>query len=246
MRRSRNIVAAICVLAVVAQSRAQSIEIVDDLPGAFIDISVGSTALNLGDDDEILISGSGIGNSVFPTNFVAVGNNGGLGFRNSSLTDLSPLNAAIPSGSAFVGGQALLAFWDDIDDKNGDVYSMQLTDRLIVQWDGRNIDGTGDTVTFQIQIFEQSAVGSDNIVAQFLYADIEQTRPAGGVSTTIGYQDGGVGLGDFQWSFDTANAVADGTVLSVVLTPEPSSLLMLTVCAAGVFTNRRTLVRRRY
>ena len=57
-----------------------------------------------------------------------------------------------------------------------------------------------------------------NIDKDLIFEDIEQPGVEGGVGATIGYQDGGAGFGDFQWSFNTAGAVANGTVLSLVLT----------------------------
>ena len=118
---------------------ARQLVIVDNLPGAFIDISGSSTPLGLGDDDEVVVEGSSVGNMVLPTSSVVVANNGGVGFRDPSILDLEPTNQPIPSGSAFGGAQATLVFWDDIDDKTGDVYFVQLADRTIIQWNDRNL-----------------------------------------------------------------------------------------------------------
>ena len=209
--------------------------IVDDIPGTFMDITASGTILELGGDDEIVIVTT-IGNEIFPPGAVVVANNGGLGFAFPPSNDLPPVNEPIPSTAAFGGGRALLPFWDDIDDKNGDVLELQTEDMLIIQWNDLILTGTGDTVTFQVQIFGHPLGGPEAVFAQILFADIEQLGPGGGASATIGYQDGGGGFGDFQWSFDTAAAVANGTVLSIV-TPEPGTLVLL---ALGGFAIRRT------
>ena len=206
--------AAMVMLAAVGNARAGQLTLVDDLPGTFIDISkTGGTPLNLGDDEEVEI-GTFAGNLVFAPGIVVVANNGGLGFGHETVTDLEPLNEPIPSDSAFLGGQAALAFWDDIDDKEGDVFFTELDGRLIVQWNDRPlVDDPSQTVRFQIQIFDE--LDPQGVFAQFIFDDA--SNAGGGASATIGYQDGGAGLGDVEWSFNTAGAVADGTVLSLVM-----------------------------
>ena len=99
-------------------------------------------------------------------------------------------------------------------------------------------NGTTDTVTFQVQIFGDPLGGPDAVFAQILFEDIEQLGPGGGASATIGYQDGGGGFGDFQWSFDSAASVANGTVLSIV-TPEPSTLILLALGGIAIRSSRR-------
>ena len=238
MPHGKTIVTLALILGVVANAGAQQLRIVDNLPGQFIDISqAGGTGLGLLDDEEVVLATAPIGNNVFPAGSTIVANNGGLAFRNPASLDLAPLNESIPSGNAFGGGQAALAFWDDIDDKCGDVFFAFFPDRLIVQWNNRNIGGTADTLTFQIQILDQPAIGPDQIVAQYLFADVEQARSGGGANATIGYQDGGAGFGDVQWSFNTPAAVSNGTVLSLVTThsdpvPAASSWAIGLVCLA--------------
>ncbi len=212
------------------------LEIVDDLPGIFIDISGTGTPLGLSGDEEIPITTT-ISNAVFPGGQVIVANNGGLGFGNLANTNLEPINQPIPSSGAFGDGLALLPLWDDIGNTIGEVLWSQQGDRLIVQWDSKRFEGSMDTATFQVQIFDGVPFPpAGGIFAQMLYADIEQPRPGGGVSATIGYQDT---TGDFpntvQWSFNTAGAVANGTVLSLI--PEPATLTLL--CLGGVFATRR-------
>ena len=98
---------------------AGQLVIVDDIPGTFMDITASGTILDLGGNDEIVIVTT-IGNEIFPSGSVVVANNGGLGFAFPPSNDLPPVNEPIPSTVAFGGGRALLPFWDDIDDKNGD------------------------------------------------------------------------------------------------------------------------------
>ena len=214
---------------------AQTLEIVDDLPGEFIDITeLGAEALHLSGDLSAEITTS-IGNAVFPAGRVVVGNNGGLGFDPPD-DFLAPLNQEIPSDTAFGGGQGGLVFWDDIGNDVGDPYWLELGDRVIIQWHDSHFEGSEDTARFQIQIFDLGAPAPELIYAQFIYDDIEQPRPGGGASATIGYQDGGAGFNDVQWSFNSPDAVWDGAVLSVI--PEPSTVVLL-----GLGT--LALVRRR-
>ena len=137
MQRHDAMVSLGLLILVAANADAGTLQIVDNLPGNFVDISqTGGTPLNLGDDEEVDI-GTFPGNFVLLSGSVVVGNNGGLGFGNATVSDLAPGNEPIPSTSAFLGGQAALVFWDDIDDKQGDVFFSQAADLLIVQWNNR-------------------------------------------------------------------------------------------------------------
>lgn len=234
MRRNRWIATIPLVLVTFASVRGQSLSIVDDRPGSFIDISASGQPLNLADDQELFITTT-LGNLVFPAGNALVSNNGGVGFGIGTKLPLEPLNEPIPSANAFEGGQSTLAFWDDIDDKDGDVFYLPLADRIIFQWHNRLIGSNPlTTVRFQIQIFDENA--PDGLLAQYVYDDIEGAGAQGGLGATIGYQDGGAGFGDFQWSFNAANAVANGTVLSLVI-PEPATLMLL--ATAGLLAARR-------
>ena len=206
--------------------------------GQFVDVpKSGGMPIDLLDDGEAEL---GIG--TFPGNFVigpgpvVVGLNGGVGFGNATVTDLAPVNQPIPSQDAFLGGQASLVFWDDIDDKDGDTFFLELeghpelSDRLIVQWNYFNFDGNGSTLKFQVQVlpnFEETG-----IYAQYVYR-IEGPATGAGASATIGYQDGAAGFGDVQFSFNTPGAVTDGTVLSLII---PDS----TICPGDVDGDCRT------
>ncbi len=199
---------------------AQTLQLIDNpMLGEFIDITDTGQPLVLPDEGEAQIGTFG-GSFVLLPGLIVVGMNGGLGFGSFTVTDLEPVNQPIPSGDAFVGGQALLAYWDDIDDKEGDVLSQVLEDRQIVQWNFGNFDGTGSTLKFQVQFFGNAA--PTGIYAQLLYK-IEGPSTGAGASATIGYQDGTAGFGDIQFSFNEPDTVTDGTVLSLMI-PSPADL----------------------
>ncbi len=199
---------------------AQTLQLIDNpMLGAFIDITDTGQPLALRDEGEAQIGTFG-GSFVLLPGLIVVGMNGGLGFGSFTVTDLEPVNQPIPSGDAFVGGQALLAYWDDIDDKEGDVLSQVLEDRQIVQWNFGNFDGTGSILKFQVQFFGNAA--PTGIYAQLLYK-IEGPSTGAGASATIGYQDGTAGFGDIQFSFNEPDTVTDGTVLSLMI-PSPADL----------------------
>lgn len=195
-----------------------------DLPGTFIDIATnGGIPLNLDDEDETVINVS-IGNFLFPTGPVAVANNGGAAWAPPS-TDLAPLNQPLPSVTAFGGGRALLPYWDDIGNTVGDVWYRQDATQLIIQWKGNHFGDSNDTTNFELQVKNLvSPLGPGmEVLAQFLYQDIQQPRAGGGASATIGYQaDAASPFVSNQFSFDTPNSVYDGTVLTL-LVPEPGT-----------------------
>ena len=227
-------------VAVIANGR-QALTIVDNIPGEFMDISPDGTGkgipLNLGDDDSVVIPTRSVGNDVYPIGRdrrVVVANNGGVGFNVPNLF-LFPFNQQIPSEDAFGGGTSALVFWDDIDAKEGNVYWQDVGETLIVQWHKRDF-GDRDTAIFQLQIFGITDAGPFDVYAQFIYKDIEQTRPGGGVSATIGHQDGPGQFNDFEWSFNTAGAVSDNTVLSVI--PEPATGVLLALVSLGLIRRR--------
>lgn len=155
---------------------------------------------------------------------ITIGQNGGIGFG-KGCQYLDPENQPIPSDLAFSGAQAVLVYWDDIDDKDGDIEYATMQDgpsstRVIVQWTVPNFDDAGSILMFQVQIF--SNYQPTGVYAQCAYRIKGPTQVAG-VGATIGYQDGPAGFDDIQYSFDGNGAVADGTVLTVLL-PAPSDL----------------------
>ncbi|MCG8403683.1 MAG: IPTL-CTERM sorting domain-containing protein [Phycisphaerales bacterium] len=206
---------------------SQQVQIIEEInPGEFVDISQIGTPLGLGHDD-VVDAGPFSGNFLLLPGRMLIGVNGGVGFGfdspDTNGVELSGHNSSIPS-NAFQGHQALLPYWDDlgdeIDDKNGDVYMARLAEpgrtMTIVQWDNLPLrKNPEDTVTFQVKIFDnQNPTG---VYAQFIYADVEQPGASGGIGATIGYQDGSANFSDLQQSFDTAGAVSNGTVLSIVI-----------------------------
>jgi hypothetical protein len=220
-------------LGLASAAHAQVLSIVDNLPGEFTDISRTGTPLNLSGNLEAQINTT-IGNQVFSAGRVIVGNNGGLGFDPFD-PELAPDNEPLPSNAAFGGAQGALAFWDNINNVVGDVFWQEIGNTLIVQWHNNTFQGSQDTSRFQIKIGEP-ARGPVTVFAQFIYDDIEQPRAGGGISATIGYQDGGAGFNDVQWSFNTAGAVSNGTVLSLV--PEPGSAALLAMGMLGLLRKR--------
>lgn len=193
-------------------STRTSLAIRTDISGSFTDISSTGTALNLSDDGHVAITTT-IGNAVFPSGRVVVANNGGIGFG-SPPSDclLKNQGACISSTRAFGGGQALLAGWDDEGDSSGNVFYDVVGGAAIYQWHNLPVGG-GATVRFQIKIFGPNAINPPGY-AQFIYADIEQPPMSGGAIATIGYQDGGVGFGNLQWSCNSSGSVSNGTVLT--------------------------------
>jgi len=222
--------------AATAGAAQAAITIVDDLPGEFTDISGTGEPLDLAHDESAEFYTS-VGNWLLPAGRIVVGNNGGIGF--DPVSDfLDPDNAPIPSTLAFGGSQSLLPFWDDIGNIWGNIYWEETADTLIIQWHDKRFedDPGGDFARFQVKIFSTRRSPSA-AVAQFIYDDIDQPRPGGGASATIGYQDGAAGYNDFQWSFDTQMAVSNGTVLSLI--PAPGSLASLALAWAGSRVGRR-------
>jgi hypothetical protein len=225
------------------------LQIVSNLGGTFTDISGSGTALNPSDDSEHNIVTT-VGNLIFAAGNVRVGNNGGMGFG-ITAGDLGFNNVAIPAtggagtgtGGVFANStpanpQALLPYWDDLlPGATGNIFWQESAGTLIVQWNSEtHFLGGGATATFQVKIF-----GAGPVYAQFLYNNITGTNFVGGSSATIGYMDGAVGGpnggNNVQYSFNTANAVANGTVLSIV--PEPGTFVAIGIGLAGLALARR-------
>ncbi len=214
------------VLALPGAAFGQVVDLIEDPdPPPFVDITSVGELLPLAGDGEIDI-GTFSGNFVLQAGSIAVGQNGGMSFGQATVSDLEAINQEIPSRDAFIGGQAALAFWDDIDDKEGDTYFADLVDhpvlgtRLVVQWNHGNFDGAGSTLKFQVHVLPNGQ--PTGTYAQYFYK-IEGPADAAGVSATIGYQDGDAGFGYLQFSFNLAGAVTDGTVLSLII-PDPADL----------------------
>jgi hypothetical protein len=217
-------------------SAASGQSIVTNLPGTFIDISPagtnqGTDSTAHGDDVYAAIPVN-FGNSFVPAGTMQVGSNGILlqttaaGFTNAALANLSP-------------GVGYYPYWDDLRSDNagpppGTIYYANLADRTVIQWNniGTFAGGTG-TGTFEIQIFNGPS-GPGGSVAQFLYNDVDFGGTGSfGASATIGIVDTGTGFA--QYSFNVANAVVAGTVVSIL--PAPASLALLGL--GGLMAGRR-------
>lgn len=223
-----------------APATAIPLDMVSNLPGAFVDISGTGQALNLMDDQEIDIT-TLIGNSILPAGSVTVGINGGIAFNAPANAQLDPMNDPIASGTAFNGARSLLANWDDLDDDPkdpvSDVYFEETGGLAIIQYSRLLEDDATralNIVTFQIQIMPAGTfIGSTPVFAQLLYPTID---PPGGASSTIGYFDAGMGNNNVEFSFNTPGAVSNGDVVSLI--PEPSSILLL-LGGVGLVRRRR-------
>lgn len=208
---------------------AQQVQFVNSLPGTWIDISGTGTPLNLVDDGEVDITTT-ISNAVLAAGTVRVGSNGGARFNGTGL-ELAFTNAALPSNTAFNGHQTLLAFWDDVNTASGtvgNVYWQEVGTTLVVQWNNVGFfnSGANERASFQLQV-----PSTGPAFAQFLYADVAGFRADNGGSATIGYQAGN-GVDDEQWSFNSAGAVTNGTVLSLI-----SAIGGVTIRAGSDFWN---------
>lgn len=213
--------------------------IVNNIAGTFTDISGTGTDLLLGDDGVANIVTS-VGNGVFAAGNVRVGNNGGIGFG-ATTGSCGFSNAAIP-GTGTLSGlfganpvNVIAPYWDDWDSDTGGVFWQEIGGTLIIQWNDRpHFSNSADHATMQVQVFS-----SGPVFAQVLYESIEGPSWGGGASATIGYLDGTSGMNsgnNIQYSFNTAGAVADGTVLSIV--PEPGTYVAI-VSGLGLLLLRR-------
>ena len=158
----------------------------DTVPFSYIPINTTGTPLNLTDDGEANIT------IPFPFTFygvtssdLRVGNNGGILF-NATTGDLGFTNAALPVAAPAL---AMLPFWDDLDEEQGNVYwEVQGTapNRVaIVEWYQRpHFPGspTAQTVTFQALLYE----GSNHIKYQYLDVDLGDPALDNGASATVG------------------------------------------------------------
>ncbi len=187
----------------------------------FVDISGMGVPLNLGDDGAASVT-MPFTAAAFSGSTLSVANNGGAGTVPGTILG-AVANAPLPSAVAFGGNEAMLPHWDDLHETTGNVYyhtvGVSPNQTFIVQWDDLEhfnlADGTldGDEVTFQLQVFETPVGG---VIAQYLYADTD-FRNAGfnnGASATVGYQRSSTSA--LQWSFNTAEAVTPGVVLSLL------------------------------
>ncbi len=177
-------------------------------PTAFVDISSTGTALDLSDETERSVTTT-VGNALLPAGTITIANNGGVIAQANA--DAGRFNTALPVPA---WNQALLPFWDDLDDSQGNVFWEELQidgiNALIVQWHQRPHYYETGAATFQLQLFETGPVA-----ARFAYQDVifgDGNDNGGGA--TIGVQRSPSAAANL--SLDTAN-ILDGDVIDITL-----------------------------
>jgi hypothetical protein len=228
---NRGYVACVVVAGLAAAGQAQ-VQIVNNLPGSFTDISATGTYYNLGDDSTQTLT-TAVGNAAFPAGSITIANNGFVGWLAGGMGNFS--NTSLPA-AVNAGAPSLFVLWDDLitnaDQAPPGVYVKEDPGVLTIQWHQlQHFSSSPSTVTFQMKVF-----GSGPILAQMLYQDVNfgNTSYDAGASATVGYQDGAGGA--VQWSFNQP-VIADGTVLSVVPVPAPGAAAVLGL--GGVMLRRR-------
>ncbi|BDA75224.1 hypothetical protein CAL7716_093900 [Calothrix sp. PCC 7716] len=116
-------------------------------------------------------------------NNVVIGENGGIGFRDSNTAQFLLTNSNIPSTDSRILN-SLLPFWDDLDaqisgsNRTGKIYTKSDTDRFTVQWTNFK-DEADNNITFQVVLYK----GTNNI--DFIYL-----TPNDGSTASIGLNKG--------------------------------------------------------
>lgn len=187
---------------------------------AFEDISATGTDLTLGDDGEATVP-IGFDFTFYgaTSNQVRVGNNGAMLFGVDS-GEVGYNNLPLPNATL---GPAILPFWDDFAaGGDGGVYAQTLGEtpnrRLVVQWNRRlhyvSPGAASDPATFEAILYE----GSNAIVFQYADVDMDGSEFDGGLSATIGLNQGARAS---QYAYDVA-AVTAGTAIRFLPTPVTS------------------------
>lgn len=226
MRTHNAAVAAVFAAVLASAASGQVVAIVNTMAGNFVDISTTGTPLNLSDDGKITIT-SGIMSAFFGTNVVTVSNNMAVGFGPGAVGGTAgPVNTTIPSPALFGGQQSVAVLWDNPGPGTGglsNVFYEEFADRYVIQWNMLPKGDPGSTTTMELQVFGGAARGE--VFAQWLFQDVEQSgvRDAG----TIGYQSSiGTQRNSVQYSFNDAEAIHNGTVLTLTLAPSPGALMV--------------------
>lgn len=221
--------------ALATSAASAQVTIVNNLPGSWIEINQTGTAMNLGDDSSTSFV-TAVSNALFAAGSIQVGSNGAVRFGGAD-NGLAFTNQTIPSSSNFgLADQVLDPFWDDFNTQGGaagNIYAQDVGGTLVVEWDHAAFFASSDTATFQLQVHS-----SGPTFAQFIYRDVTSARAGTGSSATIGYQAGGI-QNDVQWSFNTAGAVDNGTVLSLVAVPAPGAAALLGLGGLVAIRRRR-------
>jgi hypothetical protein len=232
-----TLLALLAVGGLAASANAQ-LMIVNNVPGTYRELvgDPAATYFDLGDDNSTNIS-STVGNAVLPAGTHRLNNNGGIAWNNLGNTGFT--NAGLPSAGLAGGNQGLAVYWDDLYTFSGTqggqgVYVLEDAGVLYVTWNVGHIQEVNSNARIQLQVFS-----SGPNIAQFFYhsgMDFNNSPAFGnGASATIGYQNGPAGFNTVQYSFNTAGAVTDGTVLTLI--PAPSSLALLGL--GGLLAARR-------
>lgn len=225
-------------LALGAGLAGAGVSFTNTIPARWIEISHTGQALQLHEDETKTITTT-VGNAVFPAGRVAIANNGGISF-NPKVLSLSSQAELLPSNNAFGGAKALLPYWSDIGNHEGDVYWQEVDDTLIIEWYTKQFRSAyyWGFVTFQVQIPREI---HNNVAAQFLYQTIEDSVANGGENAAIGYQSGRPNHPydyDVQYSHLEPLALSDGSVLSM-LVPTPGVLACGMLAGAWAARRRR-------
>lgn len=191
--------------AALAQGGPSPYVIVNNQPGTFTDISATGTVITAGDDSSMPFT-SGVTNALVTTPNLYASTNGNV----TANQFPAYANTVLPVGTQTLG---LFALWDDLYVDVPGTLTHQMVqeggiDVEVIQWNqDRLYTNNGLRGTFEIKIF-----ASGPILAQFLYQDV--LFASGGSSATIGVQWSS--SGSAQYSFNTMDSVAAGTVLSIM------------------------------
>ncbi|MBO9663500.1 hypothetical protein [Dokdonella sp.] len=209
---------------------------------AFEDISATGTDLGLDDDGEATAQiGFDVSFYGVTSDVVRVGNNGAMLFGVDS-GEVGYGNLVLPNATL---GPAILPFWDDFAATSGGVFAQTLGEapnrRFVVQWNQRPhyvSSGTAtDPATFEATLYE----GSNAIVFQYADVDMDGEEFDGGLSATIGLNQGARAN---QYSYDTA-AVAAGDAIRFVPTPvtsySASAVVTITAGSPDIVVNPASL-----
>jgi hypothetical protein len=197
----------------------------------FVDLSTFPFGLSvpgtLGNDTEHNVVTT-IGNPLFPSGNVRIGNNG-VAVSGITTGEIDPLNipiplSGVPSGIP-TGNGIICAFWDDLYPlatlTPTSIWWKEEAGVLYIMWKNEYHQSGPSSfsccATFEIQVF--SAPGPGNPWIQLLYPSAFRGSSASpffnGASATVGYVAGTNTLGiNTQWSFDTAS-IPNGAVLSI-------------------------------
>jgi hypothetical protein len=189
--------------------------IVNSIPGTFTDISATGTVVAFGDDSSQPFT-SGITNALVTNPNLYASTNGNI----TTTIFNTHQNTFLPFSTAPWG---LYPLWDDLVVDGPGSLKHQLVNEggvnvEIIQWTlvrTQAAGANGPRGTFQVKLF-----ASDPVMAQFIYQDVAFGN--GGSGATIGFQLGAQPGQWSQYSYNTANSVTAGTVLTIQLTCYPN------------------------